>query len=52
MTEPVAPDPSNSQPEGWTGGAVDDGPDLNRLITMTGTELALGAELDRVEGIS
>lgn len=52
MTEPVAPDPSNSQPEAWTGGAVDDSPDLNRLITLSADELALGADLDRVEGIS
>lgn len=52
MTEPVAPDPSNSPPEGWTGEKTDDSADLSRLLTSTVDELVLGADLDRVEGIS
>lgn len=52
MTEPVAPDPSNSPPDVWTGQDVDDSPDLYRLVTSTEGELHLGADLDRVEGIS
>lgn len=52
MTEPVAPDPSNSPPEEWTGDTVDDSAQLNKLITFTTDELRLGADLDRVEGIS
>lgn len=52
MTEPVAPDPSNSQPEEWLGEPVDDSAALDRLLTLTADELALGADLDRAEGIS
>lgn len=52
MTEPVAPDPSNSPPEEWLGGPVDDAADLDRLLTLTADELAMAADLDRAEGIS
>jgi hypothetical protein len=50
--EPEAPDPSNSPPEAWVGGAVDDSADLDRLLFLTVDEAALGADLDRAEGIS
>lgn len=52
MTEPVAPDPSNSPPEAWLGGDADDTADLAKLNLLTADELALGADLDRAEGIS
>lgn len=52
MTEPVAPDPSNSPPEAWTGDVTDDSAQLSRLITSTVGDLLLGADLDRAEGIS
>ena len=47
-----APDPSNSPPEAWLGGEADDSADLDRLLTLTTVEVALGADLDRAEGIS
>lgn len=50
--EPVTPDPSNSPPEEWTGDAVDDSAALELLASLTTDELALGADLDRVEGVS
>lgn len=50
--EPVTPDPSNSQPEEWLGEPVDDSAALERLLTLTVDEAALGADLDRAEGNS
>lgn len=50
--EPVAPDPSNSPPEAWLGDEADDSATLERLLTLTADELALGADLDRAEGNS
>lgn len=47
-----APDPSNSPPEEWLGDVVDDSFQIDRLLTLTVADAALGADLDRVEGIS
>jgi hypothetical protein len=52
MTEPVAPDPSNSPPDAWVGEPVDDRADIERLLTLTADELARAADLDRAEGNS
>jgi hypothetical protein len=52
MTEPVVPDPSNSPPDVWVGEPVDDRADIERLLTLTAAEAALGADLDRAEGNS
>ena len=52
MTEELPPDPSNSPPEHWLGGDVDDTEQMYRLGTLTADELARGEDLDRVEGLS
>lgn len=50
--EPVTPDPSNSQPDEWLGPEVDDSEALAGLANLSQAELDLGADLDRVEGLT